>query len=79
MVQSLTGERRSPGAALKVLEERYRPHGPPNKGSERMAVVLVDEVDLLVTKNQSVRALPDLGGPRVALWLSMGMCWILCL
>ena len=53
-LQGLTGERRSPGASLKALEARFASQGV-RSGAERMTVVLVDEIDLLVTRTQSVR------------------------
>lgn len=51
--QGLVGERRSPGASLKALEARFAGQG--SRRAERMTIVLVDEIDLLVTRNQSVR------------------------
>ena len=51
--QGLVGERRSPGASLKALEARFAGQG--QRRAERMTIVLVDEIDLLVTRNQSVR------------------------
>ena len=56
--QALTGERVGTKAALLALEALFRSAGQSKQGSAApMTVVLVDEMDLLVTRNQTVRLL----------------------
>lgn len=56
-MQALTGERVSTKAALLALEALFRSNAAGKhrtQTSQPMTVVLVDEMDLLVTRNQSV-------------------------
>lgn len=56
--QALTGARASPAAALAALEALFGSgagsSGGKHGGSGRVTVLLVDEMDLLVTRKQSV-------------------------
>jgi Cdc6-like AAA superfamily ATPase len=60
-MQALTGEHLSPGVALTHLEELFNSQEGSNRKKGGVTVVLVDEVDLLVTRNQQVR--PSAAGP----------------
>lgn len=54
-VQALTGEHLSPGAAGQRLEEMFLgKQGRKSAASGSVTIVLVDEMDLLVTRNQTV-------------------------
>ena len=60
-MQALTGKQVSPAAAVDALEQMFTPcsGGGDGKaggeGARRVTVVLVDEMDLLITKKQQAR------------------------
>lgn len=53
-VQALTGKHASPASAAEHLEAMYSGGGSGGGGSSRVTVLLVDEMDLLITKKQQV-------------------------
>ena len=57
-VQALTGQYLSPGTALTHLEELFGGGGGGGQMARRrgVTVVLIDEMDLLMTRNQQVSA-----------------------
>ena len=62
-MQALTGERAGTRTALNALEEMFRGTGQQQRRGNAgqaapMTVVLLDEMDLLVTRNQTVRLGP---------------------
>ena len=52
-MQALTGKHASPAAAAEHLEKLFSEGG--NGDSRRVTVLLVDEMDLLITKKQQVQ------------------------
>jgi len=52
-LQALTGKHASPAAAAEHLEKIFSEGGKAE--SKRVTVLLVDEMDLLITKKQQVR------------------------
>ena len=57
IMQALTGNHVGPATAAASLEEIFSGGGGGGRGgtSKRVTVLLVDEMDLLVTKKQTVR------------------------
>ena len=55
-VQALTGQYLSPGTALTHLEELFGGGGGQAVRRRGVTVVLLDEMDLLMTRNQQVIA-----------------------
>ena len=53
-MQALTGKHASPAAAAKHLEQMFSEDSKAE--SKRVTVLLVDEMDLLITKKQQVPA-----------------------
>lgn len=77
--QALTGHHLGPPRSLAALEEIFSVRGRAENAS-RVTVVLLDEMDLLLTKNQAVRSsgyrtlLLAVGGLAVAVdaaWTSL--------
>ncbi|TYI67465.1 hypothetical protein E1A91_D08G019300v1 [Gossypium mustelinum] len=52
--EALTGHRVSWKKALQLLNERFSDGKKISKGDDRPCILLIDELDLLVTRNQSV-------------------------
>ncbi|KAK9855793.1 hypothetical protein WJX84_007438, partial [Apatococcus fuscideae] len=54
LFEAMTGDRRGPSAAAAALEELFSSAGKRSGSQQRLTVLLVDEMDLLVTRRQSV-------------------------
>ena len=53
--QALTGKHASPATAAEQLEAMYSGGAHGSSAPKRVTVVLVDEMDLLITKKQQAR------------------------
>jgi origin recognition complex subunit 1 len=52
--EKLTGQRAGPGRALAALESLFDPSGKGGSSRGCMTLLVVDEIDVLITKDQSV-------------------------
>lgn len=68
--QALTGKHASPATAAEQLEALFS-GGVRGAGPKRVTVVLVDEMDLLITKKQQARIL-------TATFCTSSCCFVLC-
>ena len=78
-MKALTGRHLSPGIALNHLEELF--NGQSNVHRKRgVTVFLVDEVDLLVTRNQQVKDTSSTGSLKVKVdFTRLVSCWMSCI
>ena len=65
----MTGNHVGPTAAAAALEEMFSGGGGRGGTSKRVTILLVDEMDLLVTKKQTVSSLPE----HVQITATLGM------
>jgi len=54
LYRSLTGKKTTPHQAATLLEKRFASSSPASASSQKSCIVLMDELDLLVTKKQEV-------------------------